>query len=138
MNEKLKDISTDIVYYVDYIYDANYVDGDTIVALAELNDYLGTGFARPQIYIENYTITADSFSVMKSNTLKFSLPCGIDIIRFGGTDEEIEYLENNFGNIINFVCKCNINEWNGERNPQLICLDYEIKANDNPLDAWGF
>lgn len=140
MNEKLKNISTDIVYYVDYIYDAAYVEDDTVIALAELNDYLGTGFARPLIYVEDFTVTADSFAVMKSNTLKFVLPCGINIIKFGGTDEEIENIEANFGNTINLVCKCNIDEWNGERNPQLICVDYEIIKNENknPLDCWDF
>ena len=140
MNEALKDISTEIVYYVDYIYDAAYVEDDTVIALAELNDYLGTGFPRPLIYVENFTLTAETFAVMKSNTLKFVLPCGINVIKFGGTDEEIENIEANFGNIMNLVCKCHINEWNGERNPQLICVDYEIIKNENknPLECWNF
>ena len=127
MNELLKDVSTEITYYVDYIFDADAVEGNVVIALAELNDYLGTGFARPQIYVQDFKLT--DFTIMKSNTLKFKLPCalprGIDIIKFAATEKEIETLNESLGKTINFVCKCNINEWCGERNPQLICIDYE-------------
>jgi len=139
MNELLKDVSTEITYYVDYMYDANSVDGDTVMALAELNDYLGTGFARPQIYI--YDFKFEDFLIMKSNTLKFHLPCGIDVIKFAATEEEIDFLNESKGKIMNIVCKCNINEWCGERNPQLMCLDYEIKEPITPTgwnSSWDF
>lgn len=139
MNVLLKDVSTEITYYVDYMYDANSVDGNTVIALAELNDYLGTGFARPQIYV--YDFKLEDFLVMKSNTLKFHLPCGIDIIKFAATEEEIDFLNESKGKIMNIVCKCNINEWCGERNPQLMCLDYEIKEPATPKgwnSSWDF
>jgi single-stranded DNA-specific DHH superfamily exonuclease len=135
MNEILKDVPTEIVYYVDYIYDAEYVEDDVVIALAELNDYLGTGFARPQIYVKDFKLT--DFMVMKSNTLKFKLPCGIDIIKFAATEEEIETLNESIGKTVNFVCKCNINEWNGERNPQLMCIDYEIKDEEVAIEGWN-
>ena len=134
MNEKLKNVSTDIVYYVDYTWSAEDVDGDKIIELSELNDYLGTGFARPQVHIKSFTITPDNFKVMKSNTLKFTLPNGIDIIKFDGSEDEIEVF-NSGDTTIECVCKCNINEWNWERNPQLIMLDYEIQ---DKIYNWGF
>ena len=139
MNELLKDVSTEITYYVDYIFDADAVEGNVVIALAELNDYLGTGFARPQVYVQDFKLT--DFMVMKSNTLKFKLPCGIDIIKFAATEEEIETLNESIGKTINFVCKCNINEWCGERNPQLMCIDYEIKEPENRYGwdaSWDF
>ena len=139
MNELLKDVSTEITYYVDYIFDADAVEGNIVIALAELNDYLGTGFARPQIYVQDFKLTG--FTIMKSNTLKFKLPCGIDIIKFAATEEEIEILDKSIGKTINFVCKCNINEWCGERNPQLMCIDYEIVEPKNPYGweaSWDF
>lgn len=134
MNEKLKNVSTDIVYYVDYTWSAEDVDGDKIIELSELNDYLGTGFARPQVHIKSFTITPDNFKVMKSNTLKFTLPNGIDIIKFDGSEDEIEVFSSG-DTTIECVCKCNINEWNWERNPQLIMLDYEIQ---DKIYDWGF
>lgn len=134
MNEKLKNVSTDIVYYVDYTWSAEDVDGDKIIELSELNDYLGMGFARPQVHIKSFTITPDNFKVMKSNTLKFTLPNGIDIIKFDGSEDEIEVFSSG-DTTIECVCKCNINEWNWERNPQLIMLDYEIQ---DKIYDWGF
>ena len=138
MNEILKNVPTEIVYYVDYIFDADAVEGNVVIDLAELNDYLGTGFARPQIYVQNFKLTDYMvFMVMKSNTLKFKLPCGIDVIKFAATEEEIETLNESIGKTINFVCKCNINEWNGERNPQLMCIDYEIKDEEVAIEGWN-
>lgn len=137
MNETLKDISTDIVHYVDYSWDVNEVDGDTIVDLAEMNDYLATGFARPQVFIDNIDINESNFFEMAKQTLKIKLPNGIDIIKFAGTEEEIDAFRK--GCKVKMVCKCNINEWNGIRNPQLICLDYEvIPQTKTVIDSWGF
>lgn len=137
MNDALKDVSTDIMYYVDYTWDANAVSGDKIIELAELNDYLGTGFSRPQVHIYSFTVGEDNFKVMKSNTLKFTLPGGIDIIKFGGTEEEIEQFSSG-KTVIECVCKCNINEWNWQRNPQLIMEDYEIVDQTTSVLDWGF
>ena len=64
------------------------------IALAEINENLGTGFGPPLIYIGYFTVINHSFAIMKSNTLKFILPCGINVIKFGGNDEEIENIEN--------------------------------------------
>ena len=40
-------IKTNMVYYVDYIWDSNDVNPNTIIDLSELNDYIGTDFDRP-------------------------------------------------------------------------------------------
>lgn len=137
MDKELANISTDIVYYVDYIFNEYTIDPEVIIALAELNDYLGQNFSRPQVFVENIKITNDNFKVMKSNTGKIDVN-GISIMLFGMTDEQIETFTP--GTVINFVCKCNINEWNWQRNPQLISIDYEI-IDEKPLnvtESWGF
>lgn len=135
MDKILKDIKTDIVYYVDYIWDSENVNPDTIIDLSELNDYIGTDFDRPLVYVTDITINENNFKVMKSNTLKISLPCGIDIIKFGGTEEEIEKWIK--GVTINAVCKCCRNEWNFNINPQLELVDYDF-AETTLIEKWGF
>ena len=90
-----------------------------------MNDLWGQDINRAYVNI-NFKITSSNFQVMKSNTLKFSLSNGLSIIKFAGSEEEIEkftttgYLE------LNAICKCNANEWNGHVYPQLMMEDYEI------------
>ena len=92
-----------------------------------------------KICLKEIPVNQDNFKVMKSNTLKFSYP-SVDIIKFKGEDEEIEIFSKVTNTYINAICKCAINEWNGELNPQLVMVDYEIveKENNSILDSWGF
>jgi hypothetical protein len=64
---------------------------------------------------------------MASNTLKFTLKNGINIIKFGGEDSEIELFGNKVVKVM-AVCECNKNEWNGNVSAQLLLTDYEIKG----------
>lgn len=137
MNEELKDISTDVVYYVDYAFNADNIDGQVILDLAEMNDYLGTGFPRPQLFIQNCEI--DSYSIMKDKHLKINLPICTAIL--WNVDENLKLkLESGNKITINFVAKPNVNEFNWQRIPQLIILDYEIIEEKEPdtISSWGF
>lgn len=51
-----------------------------------MNDYWGQDIDRAYVNI-NFKITSSNFQIMKSNTLKFNLPNGLSIIKFGGTEE---------------------------------------------------
>ena len=139
----LKDMNEDPIYYVDYIWDAKNMtsedEGQKILEMANMNDYLGKDFERPLVYIKNIKVNKDTFKVMKSNTLKYTNPVA-DIIQFSGTEEEINTFNNGNDYIINAVCKCNSNEWNYEINPQLIMVDYEIvdMKEASFVTAWGF
>ena len=136
-DEVLKDLSSEPSYFVDYIWDAGDMDGNKILEMADLNDYLGKDIERPLVYIKNIKINENTFKVMKSNTLKFICPRA-DIIQFGATDEEIE--EFSTGSCrINAICKCTKNEWNYQIDPQLILIDYEvIPEKQDILTQWGF
>lgn len=138
-NEILKDLSDEPSYFVDYIWDFDNIDKNKILDIANMNDYWGQGIERSLVYIKNIPITKDNFYIMKGNTLKYRLPSFIDIIQFKGTDEEIDYFSSGQNIKINAVCKCCLNEWNGNINPQLIMEDYDIvKEEKNILNAWGF
>ena len=121
----LANVSTELLYRIDYDFKENENNNKRILDIANMNDYWGQDIDRAYVNI-NFKITNSNFKVMKSNTLKFTLPNGLSIIKFGGTDEEIEkftttgYLE------VNAICKCNKNEWNNQVYPQLIMEDYEI------------
>ena len=136
-DEVLKDLSSEPSYSVDYVWDYNSVDGEKILEIADMNDYWGTNIGRSYVYIKNIPVNADTFKVMKSNTLKYCGPRA-DIIQFGGTEEEIEAFQSKPCKI-NAVCKCVKNEWNFQVDPQLILVDYEIiPEKQDVLTQWGF
>lgn len=101
-------MSVDPIYRVDYNFNETENNNQIILDIAEMNDYWGQDIDRAYVNI-NFKITSSNFQIMKSNTLKFNLPNGLSIIKFGGTEEEINkftttgYLE------LNAVCKCNKN-----------------------------
>lgn len=134
MDKLLKDYSSDIVYYVDYIWDEDNVDPNVILELAEMNDYIGTDFDRPLVYLKNISVSSNNFKVMKSNTLKYTLPNKIDIIKFNGTEEEIKKFSQDNIIKINAVCKPVKNEWGFNINPQLELVDYE----ESEITGWDF
>lgn len=138
MNNALKDVSTEIVHRVDYILSdrpETYVR-QVITGLASAQMYYGQDVSEPLVALLNVKITSDNISVMKGNTLKITLPdTGIPILKFSASDAEIEQLCPQRGAIfVDFICRCNLNEWNGTVSEQLMLVDYEIK---NKI-AWEF
>lgn len=125
MDTLLANVSVEPIYRIDYDFKEIDNNNDKILTIAKMNDYWGQDIDRSFVNI-NFKITNSNFQIMKSNTLKFTLPNGLSIIKFNGTEEEIEkfttkgYLE------INAICKCAANEWNGNTYPQLIIENYEI------------
>lgn len=141
-DEILKDMPSEPCYYVDYSWDYKEIKPNIILAISELNDYIGRNFERPYIYITDIPVSNDNFMVMKSNTLKYSLP-SVNIIQFGGTEEEIDRFKNSQVTYINAICKCCANEWMGRVSPQLQMIDYEVIKKEvteeqNVLISWGF
>lgn len=138
-NEVLKDMSDKPIYTVDYEFNGKESNEPAIIIeIAEMNDFWGKDLDRPHVLVK-FKMSDAKFTVMKSNTLKFTLPNNISIIKFGGTDEEIQELENNLDIEITAVCKCNENEWGGYVSAQLILEDYEIqKIPHRKLDASFF
>ena len=81
MDELLAGVSIEPTYYVDYILHQTPQDGDIILALAEMNDYLGTGIERPLVYLEDIKIDDNNIAVYKNNTLKIDIN-GIACMKF--------------------------------------------------------
>ena len=123
----LKDMSSEPVYYVDYIWSANEADPTAIIDIAEMAPYWGKDMDEALVAIQGIQITKDMLTMMKSNTAKIMLPNGVAMIKFRMPDEEFEKLYSEEGYVeINAICKCNKNEWNGNISAQLMLEDYEI------------
>ena len=125
IDDVLKDVSIEPIYRVDYDFKDIDNNNDIILQIAKMNDYWGQDIDRAYVNI-NFKITNSNFTIMKSNTLKFTLPHGLTIIKFNGTEDEINNFTTEGFIEVNAICKCNANEWGGQTYPQLIIEDYEI------------
>lgn len=130
-DEVLKNIGSEPVFFVDYLWDAKKVDGEKILDIAELGFLWGSNMPESKVGIKNVTITSDKIVLMgeKKNTIKILLPNGVNVIKFFATEEEIEALTPAEGTEIkvDLVGTCNANEWGGEITPQIILDDYEVQ-----------
>ena len=74
----------------------------------------------------------NNITMMKSNTVKITLPNKISIIKFGMSDDEygglLDTIKNNSLVEMDVVCRCNKNEWMGNVSPQLLLEDYQINV----------
>ena len=126
-DETLKDMSSEPIYYVDYIWRANEVDPEAIIDIAEMAPYWGKDVDEALVAIQGLQITSDMITMMASNTVKITLPNNVSIIKFRMPDEEYQKLISEKGYVeIDAVGTCNINEWNGNRYAQILLQDYEI------------
>ena len=126
-DEILKDMSTEPIYYVDYIWRAKEVDPTAILDIADMSEFWGKDCDEAFVAIQGLQITKEQITMMASNTVKITLPNKVSIIKFRMPDEEYNKLVSENGYVeINAVCKCNKNEWNGNVSAQLLLENYEI------------
>ena len=125
----LKDIQSEPVYYVDYIFKGVDVEAEKILDIAWLSDLWGQNIEESLICIEDLKVTKDNLTLMspdKKPTLKITLPNRLALIKFGSSQEEYESLLSSGYMKMNVIGKCNANEWNRNVTPQLLIEDYEI------------
>lgn len=126
-DEVLKDMSSEPIYFVDYILRGNEIPPNLILEIAELKSLWGQNMPESLIAISHLQITKDQLVMMKSNTMKITLPGGIACIKFQTPDEEFNKLYSETGYVeVNLIGKPERNEWMGRVYPQLIIQDMEI------------
>lgn len=149
-NELLKDVEYDATYIVDYIFDSYELDPSITIEMSQFEDIVAQGIDEPLIAIENIRISREDISLIgkNSNTIKFSLPNGIELVQFfckeGMTlyDWVNETWDSNDSVTINVVGKPGVNDFNGIRTPQIVIKDVEIinkellESLDEDDDIW--
>lgn len=126
---RLKDMQSEPVYYVDYIFKGVDVEAEKILDIAWLSDLWGQNIEESLICIEDLKVTKDNLTLMspdKKPTLKITLPNRLALIKFGSSQKEYESLLSSGYMKMNVIGKCNANEWAGNVTPQLLIEDYEI------------
>ena len=128
-DEILKDTSDEVIYYVDYIYRGNDVNPNHILEIAGLDYLWGKDMEEPLIAIKGLKITKDMVTLMSPGnkpTLKITLPNGVSLIKFGSSEDEKEIFSREGYVEVDFIGRCNQNEWAGRCYPQIYIEDYEV------------
>ena len=129
-DKALVNMSSEPIYYVDYIYNGADIHPTDILEISDLDNLWGKDMDEPLVAIKEIKISKDMVTVYRksSNTLKITLPNKVSLMKFNATDEECEALENHTGAYVrlDIVGKCNKNEWMGNVSPQVFIEDYEI------------
>ena len=126
----LANMTSEPVYYVDYIYNGADVNPQDILAISDLSNLWGKDLDEAMVAVKDIKISKDLVTVYRktSNTLKITLPNKVSLMKFNATDEECEMLENQTGAYIQMeiVGKCHKNEWMGNVSPQIFIEDWEV------------
>ena len=126
----LANMTSEPVYYVDYIYNGADVNPQDILAISDLSNLWGKDLDEAMVAVKDIKISKDLVTVYRktSNTLKITLPNKVSLMKFNATDEECEMLENQTGAYIQMeiVGKCHKNEWMGNVSPQIFIEDWDI------------
>ena len=126
-DEALKDMASEPMYRVDYLYTQDTVDADTIIEIAEMGNIWSSSVDEPLIAIQNLKITKGMLNFYKENTIKITLNNNVAMMLFNTDRETYEKLYSEDGFVeINAVCRCNKNEWNGYVSAQLFIEEFEI------------
>ena len=130
MNEALKDMSEEPIYYVDYIFQGHEVDESILLEIGRMSSYWGTELDEPFVAIEGLKVTPEMVNIYdkKTKTIKITLRNGISIMKFNADDELCDKLtKNNTGYMeMDIVGECNINEWMGNERGQIFIEDFNI------------
>ena len=130
-NDSLKDVELgEKCYSVNFIRDAMDNDIDNLIRdVGEYGYIWSNQNDEPTLYIDNIILSTNEIQIIGTNrdTVKF-IKNGITYIKFKANDL-ISELSGMKDIIMKIVGRCNINEWNGIKNSQIIIDDYEIIDN---------
>ena len=130
-NDSLKDVELgEKCYSVNFIRDAMDNDIDNLIRDVGEYEYIWSNQNdEPTLYIDNIILSTNEIQIIGTHrdTVKFTKN-GITYIKFKA-NELIDELSGMKDIIMKIVGRCNINEWNGIKNPQIIIDDYEIIDN---------
>jgi single-stranded-DNA-specific exonuclease len=134
-NQELKNVEFTPDYRVDFIWQYSDILAKNILDIGNLKHLWGKDVEEALIVIKGIRVTANNLHLMakdRNPTLKIDLKDNIKAIKFKSGEEEYNNLYTEQGCvIIDILCKCEINEYCGNINPQLIIQDYEIVSHQD-------
>ena len=140
LNEKLFNIEYDnLTHYVDISY-SRKPDPHDIMEIANHEWLWSNGLDRPLIHVHSIEIKKKDIKFIGKTGNTWKLTTGVvDCVMFNLTEEQKLMLTNNHADslIINIVGEAGINEYMGQKKPQLILQDFEVKEGGEHADPWN-
>jgi single-stranded-DNA-specific exonuclease len=129
INEQLKDVEIDVdIHEVDFIIPAKQLKERFIKELSKYKYLWGMNVEEPLVAIKDIEVNKNEVYLngKTSKLIKF-IYNGIEFIKFFSNEEEWESIINKGERlVIDVVGKCSINEYKGEKKPQVVIDDYEV------------
>lgn len=127
-NAEYADVEQIPTYHVDYIWNKNTIDAEKILDIGYFTIY-GQEIPESKVVIEDICLDPSMVTLMGVDkgrpTLKIRIG-NVDVIKFKFNEDEYEkFCQEDM--VLTAVCKCQVNEWNGNISPQLIIEDYELR-----------
>ena len=125
-NKLYENIPQEPVYWVDFIWELNKIDPNTILDIADAKDFWGQEIPEPYVVIKDIPLDSCSIQLLspdKNPTIKITLPCGVAVMKFKASEDLYEQMIKH-NQTITAVCRCNANTWMGHTTAQLIIEDY--------------
>src|SRR5699024_798943 len=140
LNERLFNVQYDnLTHYVDINY-ARKPDPHDIMDIANHEWLWGNGIDRPLIHVHSIEVKKKDIKFIGKSGNTWKLTTGIvDCVMFNLTEEQKLMLTNSHADtlIINIVGEAGINEYMGQKKPQLILKDFEVKEGGESADPWN-
>lgn len=134
-NQELKNVEFTPDYRVDFIWQYSDILAKNILDIGNLKHLWGKDVEEALVVIKGIRVTANNLHLMardRNPTLKIDLKDNIKAIKFKSGEEEYNSLYTEQGCVvIDILCRCEINEYCGNINPQLIIQDYEIVSHQD-------
>lgn len=135
MNEYYAAVPKEPIYWVDYIWTPGEMFGNIIKEIvSNMASYWGQEIPESLVCIKDIDVSSCPVQLLspdKHPTLKIRLPNGVDIMKFGSSQEEFEEWSEP-GKLLTIVGTPKLNEWNGNITAQVIVEDWESQ------DGWRF
>lgn len=116
-------MNDEAIYFVDYIYEGDHVNPESVLSIANMEYLWGKDMDEPFIAIKNLKISPDMVTIYdkRGYTLKIHTSNGMDFLKFNASEHDCEVFQyNNTGFIeVNIIGRCNRNEWMGNITPQI-------------------
>lgn len=140
LNEKLFNVQYDsLTHYVDISY-ARKPDAHDIMDIANHEWLWANGIDRPLIHVHSIEVKKKDIKFIGKAGNTWKLTAGVvDCVMFNLTEEQKLSLTNNHADslVINVVGEAGINTFMGQKKPQLILKDFEVKEGGESADPWN-